>query len=84
MVKILHHPLLHSVRRVEEAGTTRGGVVIPDSAKDKPQEGEFIPGWEGAGPWLLDDVLNLIAGLGAERTFRVAVLIFSLLPSWAK
>jgi chaperonin GroES len=28
------------VRRIEEAGTTRGGLIIPDSAKDKPQEGE--------------------------------------------
>lgn len=30
------------VRRVEEAETTRGGLIIPDSAKDKPQEGEVI------------------------------------------
>src|SRR5260370_33213707 len=30
------------IRRVEEAATTRGGLVIPDSAKDKPQEGEVI------------------------------------------
>jgi chaperonin GroES len=30
------------VRRVEEVGTTRGGIIIPDSAKDKPQEGEII------------------------------------------
>jgi chaperonin GroES len=30
------------VRRVEEAGTTRGGLIIPDSAKDKPQEGTVI------------------------------------------
>ena len=30
------------VRRVEEAQTTRGGIIIPDSAKDKPQEGEVI------------------------------------------
>jgi chaperonin GroES len=30
------------VRRVEEAATTRGGILIPDSAKDKPQEGEVI------------------------------------------
>ncbi|MBA3912703.1 MAG: co-chaperone GroES [Acidobacteriales bacterium] len=30
------------VRRVEEASTTRGGIIIPDSAKDKPQEGEVI------------------------------------------
>jgi chaperonin GroES len=30
------------VRRVEEAETTRGGIIIPDSAKDKPQEGEVM------------------------------------------
>src|ERR1019366_6905955 len=30
------------VRRIEEADTTRGGIIIPDSAKDKPQEGEVI------------------------------------------
>ena len=36
----LHDRLL--VRRVEEAETTRGGIIIPDTAKDKPQEGEVI------------------------------------------
>lgn len=36
----LHDRIL--VRRIEEAGTTRGGIVIPDSAKEKPQEGEVI------------------------------------------
>jgi chaperonin GroES len=36
----LHDRVL--VRRVEEAETTRGGIIIPDSAKDKPQEGEVI------------------------------------------
>jgi len=36
----LHDRLL--VRRIEEAGTTRGGLIIPDSAKDKPQEGQVI------------------------------------------
>ena len=36
----LHDRIL--VRRVEEAGTSRGGIIIPDSAKDKPQEGEVI------------------------------------------
>src|SRR3982751_4234787 len=30
------------VKRIEEAETTRGGIIIPDSAKDKPQEGEVI------------------------------------------
>jgi chaperonin GroES len=36
----LHDRIL--VRRTEEVGTTRGGIIIPDSAKDKPQEGEVI------------------------------------------
>jgi chaperonin GroES len=36
----LHDRIL--VRRVKEAGTTRGGLIIPDSAKDKPQEGTVI------------------------------------------
>ncbi len=36
----LHDRVL--VRRVEEAETTRGGIIIPDTAKDKPQEGEVI------------------------------------------
>src|ERR1700757_3054849 len=30
------------VRRVEEEGISRGGVIIPDSANDKQQEGEVI------------------------------------------
>jgi len=30
------------VRRIEEGETTRGGIIIPDSAKDKPQEGEVV------------------------------------------
>ena|SRR5438132_10841333 len=36
----LHDRIL--LRRVEEATTTRGGIIIPDSAKDKPQEGEVV------------------------------------------
>src|SRR5438552_6163284 len=30
------------VRRIEEGETTRGGIIIPDTAKDKPQEGEVL------------------------------------------
>jgi chaperonin GroES len=41
----LHDRIL--VRRVEEAETTRGGIIIPDSAKDKPQEGEVISADKG-------------------------------------
>src|ERR671925_1600077 len=36
----LHDRIL--VRRLEEGETTRGGIIIPDTAKDKPQEGEVI------------------------------------------
>jgi chaperonin GroES len=41
----LHDRIL--VKRVEEATTTRGGIIIPDSAKDKPQEGEVISAGKG-------------------------------------
>jgi chaperonin GroES len=30
------------VRRIEEGETVRGGIIIPDTAKEKPQEGEVI------------------------------------------
>lgn len=30
------------VKRIEEQETMRNGIVIPDSAKEKPQEGEVI------------------------------------------
>jgi chaperonin GroES len=41
----LHDRIL--VKRIEEAETTRGGIIIPDSAKDKPQEGEVIAAGKG-------------------------------------
>ena len=30
------------VRRIEQEGKTAGGIIIPDTAKEKPQEGEVI------------------------------------------
>ncbi len=30
------------VKRVEEKETVRGGIIIPDTAKEKPQEGEVV------------------------------------------
>lgn len=30
------------VKRVEEAQKTKGGIIIPDSAKEKPAEGEIV------------------------------------------
>ena len=36
------------IRRVEEEARSRGGILIPDSAKEKPQEGEVIAVGPGA------------------------------------
>jgi hypothetical protein len=36
------------VRRVESDEKTTGGLIIPDSAKEKPQEGEVVTCGEGA------------------------------------
>jgi chaperonin GroES len=39
-VRPLHDRLL--VKRIEETETVKGGIIIPDSAKEKPQEGKVI------------------------------------------
>ena len=39
------------VRRIEEEEKTKGGIIIPDTAKEKPMEGEVI----AAGPGSRDD-----------------------------
>jgi chaperonin GroES len=36
------------IRRVEEEAKTKGGIIIPDNAKEKPQEGEVISVGPGA------------------------------------
>jgi chaperonin GroES len=36
------------VRRVEEEEKTKGGIIIPDTAKEKPQEGEVLAVGPGA------------------------------------
>ncbi|MCZ4288976.1 co-chaperone GroES [Hoeflea alexandrii] len=42
----LHDRIL--VRRVESDERTKGGIIIPDTAKEKPQEGEVIATGPGA------------------------------------
>jgi chaperonin GroES len=42
----LHDRVL--VRRVEAEEKTAGGIIIPDSAKEKPAEGEIVAAGEGA------------------------------------
>jgi chaperonin GroES len=39
------------VKRVEEEQKTKGGIIIPDTAKEKPQEGEVV----AVGPGARDD-----------------------------
>ncbi|MGC9452524.1 MAG: co-chaperone GroES, partial [Oceanipulchritudo sp.] len=39
------------VKRVEEEQKTAGGIIIPDTAKEKPQEGEVV----AVGPGKRDD-----------------------------
>jgi chaperonin GroES len=44
-VKPLHDRVL--IKRIEEQETKRGGIIIPDSAKEKPQEGEVVAAGSG-------------------------------------
>jgi chaperonin GroES len=45
------------IRRIEEEEKTAGGIIIPDTAKEKPMEGEVI----AAGPGIRGDDSNLRA-----------------------
>jgi len=44
------------VRRVESEAKTKGGIIIPDTAKEKPQEGEII----AIGTGIRDDAGKLV------------------------
>jgi chaperonin GroES len=44
-VRPLHDRLL--IKRIEEKETIKGGIIIPDTAKEKPQEGEVIAAGNG-------------------------------------
>jgi chaperonin GroES len=46
-----------AVRRVEEEAKSKGGIIIPDTAREKPQEGEVI----AVGPGARDEAGKLIA-----------------------
>ena len=45
------------VKRIEEVQVTKGGIVIPDTAKEKPIEGKVI----GVGPGKMSDAGNRMA-----------------------
>ena len=55
----MHFRPLHDrvvVRRIEAEEKTSGGIIIPDTAKEKPQEGEIV----AVGPGTRDDSGSLI------------------------
>ena len=45
------------IRRIEAEAKTKGGIIIPDTAKEKPQEGEVV----AVGSGIRDDKGTLIA-----------------------
>ena len=45
------------VKPIEQEETTAGGILLPETAKEKPQEGEVI----AAGPGRIDDAGNRVA-----------------------
>jgi len=44
-IRPLHDRIL--VKRLEEQETKRGGIIIPDTAKEKPQEGKVVAAGNG-------------------------------------
>ncbi len=50
----LHDRVL--VRRIEEENKTAGGIIIPDTAKEKPQQGEIL----AVGPGARDETGKLV------------------------
>ena len=44
-IRPLHDRVI--VKRIDEGEQVRGGIIIPDTAKEKPQEGEVIAVGEG-------------------------------------
>jgi chaperonin GroES len=44
-IRPLHDRVI--VKRIEEGEQVRGGIIIPDTAKEKPQEGEVVAAGEG-------------------------------------
>ncbi len=44
-IRPLHDRIL--VQRIDEEETTKGGIIIPDAAKEKPQEGKVVAVGQG-------------------------------------
>ena len=64
-VRPLHDRVI--VKRIEEEETTKGGIIIPDTAKEKPAEGESVL-WAMAKYWKM--------GSGSPLRSRKAIGFF--------
>ena len=62
-IKPLHDKIL--IKRVNEEDTTKGGIIIPDTAKEKPMEGKVIA--VGAGKILKDGSKRPLAVKEGDR-----------------
>ena len=60
----LHDRVL--VRRIEEDTKTRGGIIIPDSAQEKPSQGEVIAAGAGA-----RDTNGALVAIGVKTGDRI-------------
>ena len=63
-IRPLHDRVI--VKRVKEEEKTKGGIIIPDSAKEKPQEGEVVA--VGKGKRLED---GKVVALDVEKGDRI-------------
>ena len=63
-VRPLHDKVL--VKRLEQTETTEGGIIIPDTAAEKPQEGEVVAVGKGK---ILDD--GKVASLDVKEGDKV-------------
>lgn len=64
-VQPLHDRVL--VRRLDEEGKTKGGIIIPDTAKEKPLQGEIIA--VGTGKYVKDTLTPLAVKKGDKVLF---------------
>jgi chaperonin GroES len=62
-IKPLHDKIL--VKRVEEENKTKGGIIIPDTAKEKPMEAQVVA--VGAGKILKDGSKRPLAVKAGDR-----------------
>jgi chaperonin GroES len=63
-VRPLHDRVI--VKRLAQEGTTKGGIIIPDNAKEKPQQAQVV----AVGPGRRDDNGKIVP-MGVEKGDRI-------------